>query len=222
MTISYENTPDDAIAVNVHRVSKALANQDKKRRPLAIKLGIFSALLASLSVILSILTRHIQPATLLLPLLSVFMLVLLSLIYNPRSYRALFQMQRKELTRNGALRGDTGLRQVSVQPEGLIAIQPGVTELLLRWNAVEQVEVGESHLFVTWAAQQALAIPRRTFADVGQENAFLSLIEQYRARVSPAPPVAVTTTVDVSPALRQTDETPWYRSRDGVDVETTA
>jgi hypothetical protein len=211
MTIAYENSTEDAIAVNVYRISHILTNQHKNRKRSVRILCVVAVLIAMLSLAVSLLTNHLRTENFLLLFFAFFLAILSGVYYSPRFWRTIIRMQKKGLTQSGAFRSDIGPRQVSVQPDGLLSIQPGASDLLLRWNAIEQIEVGERHLFMTWAAQQVLAIPRRAFVDAPQEESFLALIDQY---------CTATATGGTPTAPTHVGEAPWYHSRHGVDVET--
>lgn len=242
MTIAYELTDEDVVETGIYRVY-GLTEIKKAVRRMRVALLLFVGVFLFLQFLLWGTAGHHPPFILFM----LFPFLMGSLLTSPYFQRAALRGQIKNKKQAHLFRMDKGRRTVTARPDGLFVSAEGLSDTLIQWDAIETVTAEKNHLFIKWAGAQIVTIPRRTFAGVLDEAAFLEEIGRYRAALPPlpallsttpavaapiitAPVVAVTmtpttpTVTATTPAANapQTNNTPWWQGQTIASIETEA
>jgi hypothetical protein len=215
MTITFENTEEDAVAWNVYRVFHTpLPRRALARYRIFASLAV-SLMLGSLAFALAMDSTGGEGSTFeaMLPLLAAAAIGMcaftgvyaLRLRLEPR----LIAGQTRTFVKRGDFNRLFGKKEVSVRPEGLrIAFAEG--ETTLKWTAIRRWAETDTHVFLFWSDNDIIGVPKRAFASEAQRTEFLALVDRFRAGAAAVPvPIAV-----------DNGRSSWWHSRYGVESET--
>lgn len=213
MTISYENTEQDAVAWNEYRVLGIAQN----RR--AVKTWrVRVTLLAAVLFFLLLHTTHVFGNDPLRHLLWAICFALAAGGGNALAMRRNLSRQTKLLKKQGTFHAFLGPRTVTFGPEGIRSRHAG-GEALYLWHTIRDVAITPTHFAVSLGPQEFTFLPRRAFGSEAREQEFLALVERYRTGAALGTlPLASTNAPSVSSA--STGSVPWYQARYSVDVDT--
>lgn len=244
MTISYENTAEDAVAWHQFYFQTPRAHRELRRSRFAGSLST-----ASVFFLLSLVLAQPASPEAALPLLAISTATGIGqfLIRSVRTKKDIDYQVRK-LVSDGELDMILGSREVSLLPEGFrITSSKGTTTL--KWEAIQRWTSSDTHLVFFYSNVDFVLIPKRAFGSPQQAKDFLDTVEEYRdnaiglstthsaqlstptapqnlafvrARVNAAPPaVAPTTTQQSVPTDNNTLSNKWWQDRNTVGDNTT-
>lgn len=211
MTITYENTLDDATAWNLYRLTGIPENRRAMRQRQVIISLIYA--LVSTYLVADVVLKSADPLLhlcLFLPLLLATSLPAWSVSRN----RGVAALQVKGLVKQGIFQRFLGPKTVTAGPEGLRATWPD-GEMLYRWSAIQSVTTTDQYVALHYSAIEFTFIPFRAFASEAHRQEFLNTVERYRAASKGAAPVHGATAAN-TPAG---SATPWYQGRYSVESE---
>lgn len=175
MTISYENTAEDAVAWYQFHFQSPRAQRDLRRSRLAGSLST-----ASVFFLLSlVLAQPVMPEAV-FPLLGISTVTGIGQ-YLVRSLRMKqdIEYQVRKLVAEGDLDIILGSREISLIPEGFrITSTKGMT--VLKWEAIQRWTSNETHLVFFYSNVDFVLIPKRAFGSPQHAKDFLDLVEEYR------------------------------------------
>jgi hypothetical protein len=210
MTLHYEITGDDQIEYNVFLVDQQERRMSPARR--AVVVGL-SGLMFGLSLTLGVLWN--------LP--SVFVLAFfmgiflpLALLGSPLARHSVRRQTRALLDRT-EFQVACGPRTTTLTPEG-IRVSSAVGERFLRWAYVG-FEDADSFYAIGTSPYDTVVIPKRAFATIEQQAAFLALVARYRegSVAAPARLAAPAATSTVAPPTAPVGT--WWTQSGVADAE---
>ena len=198
MTITYENTTEDAVAAQIFRTTGSPADKAALR---IVRLVAIPALFLTFLATFLFFQRggHGFP----FPLFAVMpgmMVLLFTMALQKASVRSQVRSVQKA-KKDSIHRLDLGKRTISVRPDGLFVTADNIGENLIFWDAITGVHTEKEHLFIRWTGNQLVTIPRRAFAGLAQEAAFLDQIAHYRTTLPPLPAILTTSWAATPPVL---------------------
>jgi hypothetical protein len=238
MTITYENTKDDALAWSVYRMFET--PQAKKRMPqerrqaTVLNAGMSLPLIFGLCVA-ALLTEgdSISPIGLCL-MLTILLAGIAATVHAYHRYPKIRKRQAEEMgrmmIRDGYLTRFLGPQTLSLASDGVhCGWVDGETRM--NWSALKRWDATETHIVLIWndspncewMETDFTLIPKRAFHDADRLRQFLEELEQYReAAVNGALLPASEPILAVKPTVTETSATTdsganWWRDRQNMD-----
>jgi hypothetical protein len=203
MTVTFENSDQDAIALNLFYNFHTPKPRRKHRIiHMVSPIVVFAALLTFFAT-----TR---PDDLGLPY---FWLILVGgaaadFALHPWLMRRAVRRRTQQAVKQGKYLTLMGSQTLTATPEALVAKGP-IAESRYNWSSIAAVSEGPEHLFLFLSESVALPIPKRAFTSEAQRTEFLALVDRYRTGGVAVPaPVAV-----------DDGRASWWHSRYGVESE---
>jgi hypothetical protein len=207
MTITYENTPEDALNFYACWLKGTRAGRNYLQRVRFIRAFCMTLLAFLIPFLLSIVF------TFSIPLPGVISLAVVSGAIGYLAGNIDFKRMTRRITqqqiRSGSLAMFLGRKDTSITPEGLRVIW-AEGEVLRRWSSLQRVEENDSHLLLIFGESDFSTIPKRAFRDAVHQQEFQATIERFRMGVS------IITTGSSSSSSTSTGA-PWWRNRSAVD-----
>lgn len=208
MTISFENTLEDAIDWNRVRLTKTMAGRKAQKRLRVVLsccqgvfgIGIYLILCGLLSA-----APEFWRGFLIFSLVAAFGYGVQFL-----QFPQIVKRQAKKLFKNGFFAQFLGPKEVTASPEGL-RISWAEGEFLRRWPSQMRIEENETHLMLIFGESDFSTIPKRAFRDAAHQQEFLGAVERFRAG---AGAMGASTGTSLAPS----SSNPWWRNRSAVDA----
>ena len=214
MTISYENTDQDAIAWNIYRVLGIPQNRQTMNR-WRVRITLFCCALFFLLFHLASMFGDNW-------IWQLFWAVACASgagVGNALAMKRNLSRQTRTLSKQGLFHSFIGPRTVTFDADGIRSRHAGGESLYL-WHTVRQVNTTPTHFALSLSAQEFAFIPRRAFNGEAQEQEFLALVERYRTGVALGINTTSVKSVAAPATVAPSTTTPWYQSRYSVDVDT--
>ena len=172
MTIRYQLTVDDQIAINYFYNTKSSIAQKKIRN---MKILYAFALLPCIFIITFVMTKIFIIAT-------IISLCFGLLIYKFTETAVIIRANKNtrkmyELDKNKALYQETTL---TISQEYIETIS-SLAEGRMKWSLVEKIAIEEDYIFIFVSENGAIIIPNRAFQNQAQRREFIELINRYHA-----------------------------------------